>query len=48
MEAKAAKMWNKSEPESKLLVFKNSGHLVNMDSPDEFNLALDEFISHIV
>lgn len=45
LEAKAAEMWNKSEPESKLLVFKDSGHLVNMDSPDEFNLALDQFIS---
>lgn len=45
---KAAEMWNKSEPESKLLIFKDSGHLVNMDSPDKFNLALDQFISGTV
>lgn len=45
LEAKAAEIWNKSEPESKLLVFKNSGHLVNMDVPEEFNVALDKFIS---
>lgn len=45
LEVKAANLWNKSEPESKLLVFKNSGHLVNMDCPDEFNLAINQFIS---
>ena len=45
MEAKAAEMWNKSEPESKLVVFKNSGHLVNMDVPEEFNKVIEQFIS---
>lgn len=45
MEAKAAKTWNRSEPKSQLFIFKNAGHLVNMDVPDEFNLTLEEFIS---
>jgi 3-oxoadipate enol-lactonase len=48
VEAKIAETWNKSEPESKLLVFKNAGHLVNMDVPEEFNVALDQFISATV
>lgn len=45
MAIKAAKMWHDSEPASKLLVFENAGHLVNMDVPDAFNDALQRFLT---
>lgn len=47
MELKAARMWHESEPKSNLVIFKNSGHLANMDAPQEFNRVLDDFIFHI-
>lgn len=40
----AAKMWHKSEPESKYIEFKNAGHVVNMDTPKEFNKIVKEII----
>ena len=43
MELKAVEMWKKSEPECEVSVFKNVGHCVNMDVPQEFNTALEEF-----
>lgn len=36
MAIKVAKMWHESEPEGKMIVFENAGHLVNMDTPQEF------------
>ncbi|QOY35469.1 alpha/beta fold hydrolase [Anaerobacillus isosaccharinicus] len=41
---KVANMWHESEPKSKLIVFENAGHLVNMDTPQEFNKKLFAFI----
>jgi 3-oxoadipate enol-lactonase len=42
---KAAKSWHDSEPHSELIIFKNAGHLVNMDNPQEFNQALHRFLT---
>ena len=44
MAKKASELWHEHEPESKLVVFKDAGHIVNLDIPDEFNKTLDEFI----
>ena len=41
---KVATMWHESEPNSKLISFQNAGHLVNMDSPKEFNEKLLLFL----
>jgi pimeloyl-ACP methyl ester carboxylesterase len=41
---KAAKMWNVQEPKSRLIIFENAGHLVNMDVPAKFNQILNEHI----
>lgn len=41
---KAAKMWNAREPKSSLIIFENTGHLVNMDVPEKFNQILNEHI----
>lgn len=46
MEVEAVKMWNKCEPESKMIVFENAGHCVNMDVPDKFNAVMDKFMSN--
>jgi len=43
MEISAVEQWNKSEPESKLVVFQGAGHCVNMDVPEKFNKTLEEF-----
>jgi 3-oxoadipate enol-lactonase len=45
MVIKIANMWHESEPESKLIVFENAGHLVNMDTPQEFNETLTRFLT---
>lgn len=42
MEHKAVKMWQSSEPDSKVVVIENAGHCANMDNPLAFNLALEE------
>ncbi|TCT17225.1 pimeloyl-ACP methyl ester carboxylesterase [Natranaerovirga pectinivora] len=44
MAIKAANMWHESEPKSKMVVFENAGHLVNMDTPQEFNENLIIFL----
>ena len=44
MELTIVEKWHEAEPNSKLVVFKNSGHLVNMDAPDEFNKVVLDFI----
>ena len=41
-----ADIWHVSEPNSKLLILKDAGHLVNMDVPDKFNVELLDFIEH--
>jgi len=42
---KVANMWHESEPKCKMIVFENAGHLVNMDSPHEFNENLIRFLT---
>lgn len=44
MELKAVELWHKSEPESEVVIFKDAGHLVNMDVPNEFNKRVIDFI----
>lgn len=46
MELTAVKMWYKEEPDSELVIFKDAGHLVNMDVPDKFNETVLEFMLH--
>lgn len=48
MAVKAATMWHEREPNSKMIVFENAGHLVNLDSPKEFNEKLSNFINAIL
>ena len=45
MAIKVVNMWHESEPDSKMIVFENAGHLVNMDTPQEFNETLIRFLT---
>ncbi|MDO9534991.1 MAG: alpha/beta hydrolase [Bacillota bacterium] len=45
MAIKAANMWHEREPKCKMIVFENAGHLVNMDTPQEFNENLIRFLT---
>lgn len=47
MQLKATEQWHHDEPKSCFKIFKNAGHLVNMDVPDEFNEALERFIKEM-
>ncbi len=44
MALKAIEMWDNLEPDSEVIVFKNAGHLVNMDPSHEFNKVVIDFI----
>ncbi len=44
MALKAVEMWHKLELDSKVIVFDNAGHLVNMDVPYEFNKVVINFL----
>lgn len=44
MELKLIEMWHEREPKSEVVVFKGAGHLVNMDTPTEFNKVVMDFI----
>ncbi len=44
LQIKLSNMWHESEPQSTLVLFKNSGHLVNMDAPEKFNEVLKQFL----
>lgn len=44
MAKKAAQMWHSTEPDSLYLEFKGAGHIVNMDTPEEFNKAIDSLV----
>lgn len=44
-ELEISKVWHEKEPDSKLKIFKNSGHLVNLDVPEEYNKAYSDFLS---
>lgn len=43
MERSAVEMWKKKEPECGVIIFEGAGHCVNMDTPNEFNAAMEEF-----
>ena len=43
MERSAVEMWKKNEPECSVIIFEGAGHCVNMDTPDKFNAAMEEF-----
>lgn len=45
MAKKASLLWHESEPESEFIEFNGAGHIVNMDTPSEFNKVLKRFIS---
>ncbi len=45
MELSAVEMWKKNEPECSVIIFEGAGHCVNMDTPDTFNAAMEEFWS---
>ena len=47
-EHKAIEQWKKSEPNCKVCIFEGAGHCVNMDTPENFNKILDDFISSII
>lgn len=43
MELEAVKAWKRSEPNCTVVIFENAGHCVNMDVPQEFNKAMENF-----
>lgn len=43
MEISAVEAWKKNEPDCSLIIFDGAGHCVNMDIPDEFNVAMEKF-----
>lgn len=45
MELSAIEMWKKSKPECSVIIFEGAGHCVNMDTPNKFNAAMEEFWS---
>ncbi len=44
MAKQASAMWHKSEPNSEYAIFHGAGHIVNMDTPQEFNKTLKKVI----
>ncbi len=44
MSKRASLMWHESESSSEYIVFPNAGHIVNMDTPREFNEALKKVL----
>ncbi len=42
-ELAAVEQWRKNEPDCQAIVFEGAGHCVNMDVPQQFNHALEEF-----
>ncbi len=42
-EISAVQMWKQDEPTAQIVIFENAGHCVNMDVPEQFNKALEEF-----
>ncbi len=43
MELEAIRMWKESEPYCRSVVFKNAGHCVNMDVPQDFHIVMEKF-----
>ena len=44
MAKKASVMWHESEPNSEYVEFSGAGHIVNMDTPEQFNKTLKKVI----
>ena len=44
MAKKASITWHKSEPDSEYMEFSGAGHIVNMDTPEQFNKVLKKVI----
>ncbi len=42
-ELEAVEMWKNREPQCRVVIFENAGHCVNMDAPQTFNEAVEEF-----
>lgn len=47
MAREAARQWHQREPDSRMVIFEQAGHCVNMDVPEVFNKTLDEFYESI-
>ncbi len=43
MERSAVEIWRENEPQCSVIIFEGAGHCVNMDTPDKFNAAMEEF-----
>lgn len=43
MELEAIRMWKDREPQCSVVIFKNAGHCVNMDTPQIFNATMENF-----
>ncbi len=43
MERSAVELWKKNKPECAVIIFEGAGHCVNMDAPNQFNAAMEEF-----
>ncbi len=43
MELAAVETWKEREPGCQVVIFKNAGHCVNMDVPQEFNRVMEAF-----
>ena len=44
MAKKASMIWHESEPQSEYVEFEGAGHIVNMDTPEQFNKVLKKVI----
>ena len=44
MAKKASIIWHESEPDSEYVEFSGAGHIVNMDTPEQFNKVLKKVI----
>ena len=44
MAKKASIIWHESEPDSEYVEFFGAGHIVNMDTPEQFNEVLKKVI----
>lgn len=43
MELEVIKQWKISEPNCRVVIFEDAGHCANMDVPQEFNKAMEDF-----
>lgn len=45
MAIQASASWHAHEPDSRFVIFKNAGHLVNMDAPEDFHRELENLLN---